>query len=45
MKIHERKLITQVIHSESGEQIIWLKTEHAVCEYFKGRFDEIFAEE
>ena len=45
MKIHERKQINQAIHSESGEPILWLKTEHEVCEYFKGRFDEIFGEE
>ena len=44
MKVHEKKLIHQVA-GVSSEEIMLLKTEHEVCDYFKGKFDEIFSED
>jgi len=45
MKIHESSRLSQLLHNESGERVVWFRAEHEVCEYFKGRFDEIFLEE
>jgi len=44
MKVNERRLIRQVAHVDSEEIILYI-AEYEVCDYFKGKFDEIFSED